>query len=282
MIDRNTNLKFTELNPKQPEFVLITSDYTKKYLMKYDLAHFYQFTAEANHMGVIPDASVDILFWKKDGRVKSKIAGTLLEKGAAALEEKCEYFGVRFMPGYNPVSSSIKLSELVNHEMVFEDLLVSDDAKKYLFENLYYSESFEEKIFAFMKYYIKQYENQMDDKYSLRSALIKEIIRSNGDLKLSALSIFTGYSERYLNRKIHEEFGMNPKKLIRFIRFQKAVSNLIASMDCINCTNTALEAGYFDQSHLIKEFKLLSGLTPVNYIDNLLGNSYVKKLHILY
>lgn len=281
MLNLNTGIKFMELNPKQPEFVLITSDYTKKYYMKYNLAHFYQFTAESGNMGVIPDASVDILFWKKNGILKSKIAGTLLEKGNADLDEKCEYFGVRFMPGFNPISNNIMISELVNHEVDFEDIINRNDYKKQLIEDMYLAQTFDEKMNAFMKYYMKHFENCIEDKNSLSYVLRNEIIHSSGDLKLSDLSVFTGYSERYLNKKIHEEFGMNPKNLIRFIRFQKSVSNLIASIDCINCTDTALESGYYDQSHFIKEFKSLSGLTPTNYINNLLGNSYNKKLHIL-
>jgi len=100
-------------------------------------------------------------------------------------------------------------------------------------------------------------------------------------LKLADLSAYTGYSERYLNQKIHEEFGMNPKNLIRLIRFQKSVSNLINSIHSINCTDTALDAGYYDQSHFIKEFMKLSGLPPTGYIRNLLDNGYDKKLHVI-
>lgn len=282
MINFKTGIKFTELNPKQPEFVLATSDYSKKYSMKYNLAHFYQFTAESNKMGVIPDACIDILFWKKDGKLKTKIAGTLLEKGVADTELKCEYFGVRFMPGVNPVSEIIKLSELVNNEENFVDMIASYDEKNWLLEDMFFADSFDDKIKAFMNYYEKCYDKLVEDKNSLKYVLRNEIIKSNGNLKLAALSDFTGYSERYINKKIHEDFGMNPKNLIRFIRFQKSVSNLINTIHCINYMDTALEFGYYDQSHFIKEFIKLSGLTPTSYIDNLLYNSYDKKLHIIF
>lgn len=57
------SLSNNELNPKQPEFVLATSTYSKKCLMNYNISHFYTFTAEADKMGVIPDACIDILNW---------------------------------------------------------------------------------------------------------------------------------------------------------------------------------------------------------------------------
>lgn len=281
MKNYNAELKDVELNPKQPEFVLSTSAYSKKYLMKYNLSHFYTFTAETDKMGVIPDACLDILFWEKDNKMKTKIAGTFLQKGETATDLKCEYFGVRFLPGTNPVYDMIKLSELVNNEEDFEDMISCYDDRARLMENMYFAKTFEEKIQTFMNYYIRKAPDQIENENSLKSAIHNAILSSNGSLKLSDLSNYTGYSERYLNQKIHEWFGMNPKNLIRFIRFQKSVSNLTNSIHSINCTDTALDAGYYDQSHFIKEFMNLSGLTPTGYIKNLLDNGYDKKLHVM-
>lgn len=278
----NTGLTFTELNPKQPEFVLATSDYSKKYFMNYNISHFYHFTAEADKMGVIPDACIDILFWKKDGKVKSKIAGTFLQKGETNVDLRCEYFGVRFLPGTNPVSDRIKLCELVNNEENFDDMMTPCDDRERLLETMYFANSFEVKIQAFMQYYVKRRaDKQSENKNSIKYVILNQILNSNGSLKLAHLSAYTGYSERYMNQKIHEEFGMNPKNLIRFVRFQKSVSHLINSIHCVKCTDTALEAGYYDQSHFIKEFIKFSGLTPTSYIKNLLGNSYDTKLHVI-
>ncbi|MCB8818055.1 helix-turn-helix domain-containing protein [Desulfosporosinus shakirovi] len=281
MRNYNSGLNINELNPKQPEFVLATSAYSKKCLMNYKISHFYTFTAEADKMGVIPDACIDILFWKKADKMKAKIAGTFLQKGEAPTDLECEYFGVRFLPGINPVNDIVKLSELVNHEEDFGDIITHDDDKEGLMERMYFAGSFEEKIQAFMNFYVKQNDNLIEDEDSLKRVLRNLILTSGGNLKLADLSAFTGYSERYLNQKIHEGFGMNPKNLIRLIRFQKSVSNLINSIHSINCTDTALDAGYYDQSHFIKEFMNLSGLTPTSYIKNLLDNGYDKKLHVI-
>ncbi|RDU23692.1 helix-turn-helix domain-containing protein [Anaerosacchariphilus polymeriproducens] len=270
----------SKLSPKQPEFVLATSDYTKKVLMKFNVAHFYQFTAESQKMDVIPDACIDILFWKKGGKLITKIAGTRLEKGITDTDINGEYFGVRFMPGTNPVDRSLPLCEIVNHEWDFEDLIVSNE-KKRLIENMFYANTFDKKIKVFMTYYLNVIEKHLEDTKNLKYFLRNEIIMSSGNLKLSKLSTLTGYSERYLNKKIHEDFGINPKNLIQFIRFQKAIGNLTDTINRVNCINTALEAGYYDQSHFIKDFKKFSGQTPINYINNLLCNSYNKKLHVI-
>lgn len=268
------------LKPKQPEFVLATSDYQKKVIMKNNIAHFYQFTAESNKLEVIPDACIDILFWKKDGRIVTKIAGTVLEKAESNAELNSECFGVRLMPGINPVYKALPLYEIVNKEWEFASMLPHDEKEK-LLENLFFSNTLEEKIKIFMNYFIHQADPKTEDSLSLKNYLRNEIINSDGDLKLSDLSLKTGYSERYLNKRIHEDFGMNPKNLIRIIRFQKAVDNLTATIGNTNCIHTALDHGYYDQSHFIKDFKRLSGTTPIGYINNLLSNSYNQKLHVI-
>lgn len=232
-----------ELSPRQPEFVLATTNYSKKCIMKYNLSHFYQFTAESDHMGVIPDACIDMLFWEKNGVMKAKAAGTLLQKGTTKTELNCQYFGVRFMPGVNPMTGNVKLSELVNNEISLDDIIIGRQEREALLEQMHEADSFHKKT--------------------------------------EVLSSYTGYSQRYLNQKIHEDFGMNPKNLIRFIRFQKSVSRLVETIHCSNGADTALLSGYYDQSHFIKEFVKMSGFTPSAYIETLLGNAYDKKLHVI-
>ncbi len=270
------------LSPRQPEFVLATTDYSKKCLMKYNLSHFYQFTAESDHMGVIPDACIDMLFWEKNGVINAKAAGTFLEKGITKTELNCQYFGVRFLPGVNPVTSNVKLSELVNNEISLEDIITSAGEREDLLELLHEAGSFHKKTEVFLDFYLKYFFNHPEDKHSLKNVIHERILNSDGNLKLSELSSYTGYSERYLNQKIHEDFGMNPKNLIRFIRFQKSVSRLVETIHCANGADTALISGYYDQSHFIKEFVKMSGFTPSAYIETLLGNAYDKKLHVIY
>ncbi len=280
-MNKNTDYTSVKLSPKQPEFVLATSDYKKKIVMQYNIAHFYQFTAEADKLSVIPDACIDILFCKTGGKLNTRIAGTRLEKGVTEADLNGEYFGVRFMPGINPVSGALHLCEIINNEWDFEAMIQCSGERNRLLEGIFFADSFEEKIRIFLNYYLKDYSRQMEDTHSLKYYLRQEIIKSSGDIKLSDLSQATGYSERYLNKKCHEDFGMNPKNLIRFIRFQKAIGNLTDTIDHVNCINTALASGYYDQSHFTKDFKRLSGATPIHYRNNLLCNAYDKKLHVV-
>ena len=58
---------------------------------------------------------------------------------------------------------------------------------------------------------------------------------------------------------------MTPKLFSRVQRFQRA-RTLIEQMESSDWVDLALECGYFDQSHLIREFHELSGISPGAYL----------------
>lgn len=268
------------LHPKQPGFVLVTGAYKKYSLMDYGISHFYQFDAECDFMTAIPDACVDILFYNTDTRLESRVAGTLLTKSEVETAGKCRHFGVRFLPGVNPVLKHRKMSELVSKEQSYEDMFDSNSERDQLFEALWKEESFEKRIKTFLLFYRKNYETQQEA-YSLKSYLRKEIMASAGNLKLNELQEKTGYSLRYLNKVITEEFGMGPKELLRIIRFQNAIDELTKTVNRPDMTRAALDTGYYDQSHFIKDFKEFTSHTPSKYLNSLVTNSYQEKLKVI-
>lgn len=73
-------------------------------------------------------------------------------------------------------------------------------------------------------------------------------------------------STKQFNRVFSEHIGANPKEFTRTIRFQRALHHL-ETRPQLSLTALAYECGYFDQSHMIKEFKSLSGYTPGEYLD---------------
>ncbi|HEY0191532.1 MAG TPA: helix-turn-helix transcriptional regulator, partial [Kofleriaceae bacterium] len=71
-----------------------------------------------------------------------------------------------------------------------------------------------------------------------------------------------GVTARHLRRVFAEHIGIGPKDYARTVRLQRAVRGAIASSDW---TRIARDAGYYDQAHLIGEFRELLGFTPGAY-----------------
>lgn len=70
-----------------------------------------------------------------------------------------------------------------------------------------------------------------------------------------------GMSLRQLERKFEQLVGLSPKQLARIIRFQ----SVFRSAGCTPApawAEVALDCGYYDQAHFIREFKQLSGQSP--------------------
>lgn len=88
-----------------------------------------------------------------------------------------------------------------------------------------------------------------------------------GKVDVAGLAGAACLSRKQFTRVFSEHTGSNPKEFIRTIRFQKALHLLETSGDQpVSLTALAYECGYYDQSHLIKDFKDLSGYTPGEYL----------------
>ncbi len=73
----------------------------------------------------------------------------------------------------------------------------------------------------------------------------------------------TGVTGRHLRRAFMESVGIGPQEFARTVRLQRAVRSAATSNDW---ARIAAEAGYYDQSHLIADFRELVGLTPGAFV----------------
>jgi AraC-like DNA-binding protein len=65
-------------------------------------------------------------------------------------------------------------------------------------------------------------------------------------------------SRRHLQRKFVQFFGLNMRDYERIVRFSKA----FCEVSDVSLVETSLNCGYYDQSHMCREFKELAGQAP--------------------
>ena len=112
---------------------------------------------------------------------------------------------------------------------------------------------------------------------NIESYMRKRIYESKGNISIGELAAETGYSECYIRRVFEEVHGISPKVFEKIVRFQ----NMLDRMDKESFRgigDIALESGYYDQSHMIKDFKNYTGMTPEHY-QKLLNESKAQKEH---
>jgi AraC-like DNA-binding protein len=91
------------------------------------------------------------------------------------------------------------------------------------------------------------------------------------DLKksLSEQAQFYQKSERWLQKRYAEVYGMSFKQIQNNLRFQQTHQELwqtLSRRQPVNLTELAYRSGYFDQAHFIKDFRRYTGMTPGQYL----------------
>lgn len=81
---------------------------------------------------------------------------------------------------------------------------------------------------------------------------------------LKDIQCLTNTTKKTLERYFLERVGLSPKRYARICRFN-FVKAMFDKNPSLNWQEVAFSAGYYDQSHFIKEFKAFSGKTPREY-----------------
>jgi AraC-like DNA-binding protein len=93
----------------------------------------------------------------------------------------------------------------------------------------------------------------------------RELCAHHGDLRIAALCTQTGWSPKRMIAAFREHVGLPPKVVARILRFEHLVAQL-RGPNADAWSARALESGFFDQSHLIRDFNEFAGCTPGAYL----------------
>jgi len=207
---------------------------------------------------IFPDGYFDLAFLLSGTRCGVFLAGPYTRRTRVPLN-RSELFIIRFRVGRLPGLLDIKPSELVDTMIQLPRVfgMQPDDLCEMLWaeKRLNARQKIIEGLMADMEPQ-QMIKNKL---YSLSASLIESC---SGQIKVNELAALLGVSIRTLERKYFEILGFSPKQFIRLVRFQKAVEKLKRIHQFTTYTDIAYESGYSDQSHFIKDFKLLSGMSP--------------------
>ncbi|WP_108866233.1 AraC family transcriptional regulator [Aquimarina aquimarini] len=103
----------------------------------------------------------------------------------------------------------------------------------------------------------------MPYKYKVANEIRKHIHKNYlNDVSLEYLSSITGLKRDGVIKTFKQYYDLPPRQYILNLRIEKAKKLLLKK---ISSTEVAHETGFFDQSHFIKNFKKVIGVTPKKY-----------------
>lgn len=224
---------------------------------------------------VLPAVYIDMIFpierWiGTDGyegiRTEPFLSPILHTARKVVFSRKCRLFGIRFDPVYVSALYDGSPKELDQGPNDFA-LFVTRSMVQGLLQAVYESNDFESRVRNANQLIRERCELHTDTGRSI-CAFALEYIRSNPHSKVRDLTRVTGYSTRWLERLFNENLGCTPREIIRITRFNRFLS-LLRRDNSSSLTTLAFECGYYDQSHLIRDFRSFSPNKPSEFQRNL-------------
>jgi len=101
------------------------------------------------------------------------------------------------------------------------------------------------------------------------------LLRADGDLpSVGTVAASVGVGERRLQQIFRSQFGLSPGAWRRLARVQRCL-RLLRQRGGARWPELALTAGFYDQAHLVNEFRALCGLTPGQFLQRF-GSGFSK------
>ena len=165
--------------------------------------------------------------------------------------------------GFNPGGLfrlfGIPMKEFGQDEEFNETAIWVDSEIQFIIEQLQETDSFEQMIEIVQKWLLSKLSN-LKRELPLDRALPYILNKGNLD-SISELASQSCLSIRQLERIFQQRIGLPPQYYARLVRFTKAW--VMKEKDpSINWTRLAYQCGYFDQMHLVHDFKEFGGGTP--------------------
>ena len=205
----------------------------------------------------LPHPNIHLVFEKGS----AVVCGVQTHKFSVLLEGRSRVFGVKFRPGgfrpfYNaPVA---KLADrIVPATRIFgKDLQPLEEiALSSAREN--------DKVSAADSFFLARLPKP-DPSIALASRLVDHILREPEIKTVEDLARDANMGKRSLQRLFSEYVGASPKWVIRRYRLHELIEKF-NSGEKLDLPQVALELGYFDQAHLINDFRPIAGFSPAKY-----------------
>jgi transcriptional regulator GlxA family with amidase domain len=215
---------------------------------------------------VLPDGCVDILLRRPlfpDGAPRgdwhAHVVGTMTRAIVTDTAAE-EFLGVRFRPGEAFRFLRFPAAEGTDLNLDLEAIWGS--FARELAEDLEAARGLAAQLAMLDRALLRRQEGAAPADFRVRRAV--EALR-RGSTSVAGLARDAGLSPRQLQRLFDERVGVGPKALARIFRLQRGVA-LLSAGPVEPWAHLALQAGYADQAHLIREFQALAGVSPTNFV----------------
>jgi AraC-like DNA-binding protein len=170
------------------------------------------------------------------------------------------WVGVRFWPGRALPFLGVPASELTDLRVDISELWPEREAT---LDDLRPDEV-PALLAAFQRVLLKRLSRSQPVDRAVDEA-VRAILRAGGNLSIAALAPALGVTRQHLARRFALHVGVSPKMFARVTRVRRAIAKARVAAR-VDWAALAVDAGYYDQSHLAGEVRELTGRSPSDWL----------------
>jgi AraC-like DNA-binding protein len=222
---------------------------------------------------VMPDGRIELIFnladpfrrFHADGYVETQplsiVAGQMRSCAMIGPSGAIDLFGVRFRHAGAAPFFSFPLNELTDRIIDLKTVLGARGRQTE--ERLNEARTLEHRVEIIESALLRLLSQNTGIDVVVENAS-RMIVENMGLAAIDRVTGALGVKERTLERRFQQKFGLSPKRFSRIIRFQNFLNAARTEHSC-SILDTALSFGYYDQAHLIREFREFSWKTPLAF-----------------
>jgi len=215
---------------------------------------------------VLPDGCIDIVLAFEPGGSGApdsiQAVGTMTRPLVFAGASDASFVGVRFRPARAAAFLRLPASELTDLSVPLDDLWSDAAAVR---ETFVATRGGTARVAALERVLLARMAHGTVAEHRDVDEAVRRITAAGGSLGITRLAPALGVTRQHLARRFADLVGVSPKVFARIVRMQRLIrtARAIPIGDDPNWAALAVASGYYDQAHLVDEFRELTGLTPV-------------------
>jgi AraC-like DNA-binding protein len=206
----------------------------------------------------LPHPSVHMVF---EAGGQSRIRGAARARVSRALAGRGGVFAVKFTPGGFHPFARVPVSAFMDRIVTLRQVFGADGDEV---DRAILAARTDGSRIAIVEEFLRARHPQPDEDVARVAAMVAAAAQDRGIVKVGDLVDRFGVNTRTLQRLFARYVGVSPKWVIQRYRLHEAAEQLAAGGPASHAA-LALQLGYSDQAHFVRDFKAMVGLSPAAY-----------------
>jgi AraC-like DNA-binding protein len=226
---------------------------------------------------VVPDGAVRLVFnfaeaprVGEEAGLPSEAIGAASQAALVRLRGRMDGLTVTLRAGAAAAVLGLPAGEISGTAVQLEDIWGSSAAR--LHERLAEAPSDATRVALLQDALLRRLARDGRSPHPAAAQAARLISASGGSRPLREVAASVNLGERRLQQLFHEHLGISPRNWRRLARLHACLRSLHRA-DPPRWADLAAATGYYDQAHLINEFRALCGVTPGEYLGQAVSGS---------